>query len=60
MVAPLKTVVDYAERDATASRDIKPKLRYVTKALRGGAVDPRDVIVMMACHGGLCHVQKEV
>ena len=60
MVPPLKTVVDYAERDATASKDIKPKLRYVTKVLRDPLIDPRDVIVMMACHGGLCHVQKEI
>lgn len=60
MVAPLKTVVDYAERDATASKDIKPKLRYVAKVLRNPLLDPRDVIVMMACHGGLCHVQKEI
>jgi hypothetical protein len=31
MISPLKSVVDYAEGDATASKDIKPKLRYVTK-----------------------------
>ena len=59
MVSPLTTVVEYAENDATASKDIKPKLRYVTKALRT-LPDPRDVIIMMACHGGLCHVQKEI
>lgn len=51
MVAPLKTVVEYSEKDTTASKDIKPKLRYVTKALRNEAMDGRDVIAMISCHG---------
>ena len=60
MVSPLKTVVEYSENDKTASKDIKPKLRYVTKALRDPELDGRDVLCMLACHGGLCHVQKEI
>lgn len=51
MVSPLKTVVDYAETDKSASKDIQPKLRYVTKALRSDALDGRDVLCMLACHG---------
>lgn len=64
----LKTVLEYAENDVSASKDIKPKLRYVTKvlkdtvaaAVRTDSCDPREILILMACHGGLCNVQKEI
>jgi hypothetical protein len=61
MESSLNSVLNYAEDDATASKDIKPKLRYVTKVLlENKELDPRNVIIMLAVHGGVCHVQKEI
>jgi len=62
IVPKLKTVVEYAERDESAPADIKPKLRFVTKCLHEASaeLDARELIIMLACHGGLCHVQKQI
>ena len=61
MVAPLTSVLEYAETNETAAKDIKPKLRYVTKCLKNMPLeDAREVLCLLATHGGVCHVQKEI
>ncbi len=55
----LKSLVDYAESDIKAAPDVKIKLRYITRALRTNR-DAFGVIPMLATHGSVCNVMKEV
>lgn len=41
----------YAETDVKAAPDVKTKLRYVARAMRGNK-DAYGVVVMLATHGG--------
>lgn len=62
----LKALTDYAESDVEtmgagmkgkASPDIRAKLRFVTKEIRDKPA-ALGVVVMLANHGGVCHVMK--
>jgi hypothetical protein len=64
MVYALKALIEYSETNSMAAPDIKPKLRFITKSLRGDEKgfqeDRLGVIPMLAVHGSVCNVMKEV
>jgi hypothetical protein len=49
----------FKKKNMKASPDIRAKLRFVTKAIRSSPA-ALGVVVMLATHGGVCHVMKEV
>ncbi len=55
----IKALIAYCESNAKAAPDMKPKLRFITKALRKNP-DGLGVLVMLAAHSGVCNVQKEI
>lgn len=55
----LEAILKYAETSALAAPDIKSKMRFVALALRGNK-DAYGIVVMLATHGGVCNVMKEV
>jgi hypothetical protein len=57
----VRTIVSYCEEDAKASAHMKKKLRYVTKVCRDNpAIDAAGIWTLLAAHGSMCNVQKEV
>jgi len=56
----LQTVVDYCEKDPTAGAGIKNKLRSIAKILREDLDARPSILIMLAQHGGVCNVMKEV
>eukprot|EP01083_Nonionella_stella_P040969 111086_1 len=59
--SPLRTVVEYAENGEPV-RGTKNKLRFITFQLCSPdcEFDSAGLLVLLAYHGGVCHVQKEV
>lgn len=53
-------LINYAETDAKAAPDIKMKLRFVAKSVLDNPIQTMAVVVMLAVHGGVCNVMKEV
>jgi hypothetical protein len=56
----LDTVITYCESDATAGKGIKNKLRLVTKILKEDKEARSGILCMLAQHGNVCNVMKEV
>jgi hypothetical protein len=54
--------VEHAETSKNTTPGLKNKLRYVTKRIKEKAkdVDPAGIFVMLAAHGNMCNIQKEV
>lgn len=60
LAVPLTTVINYCENDPDAG-DLKNKLRFVTKSLLSDkTLDAATILVLLACHGNVCNVQKRV
>eukprot|EP00455_Lapot_gusevi_P047765 TRINITY_DN6510_c0_g1_i1.p1 TRINITY_DN6510_c0_g1~~TRINITY_DN6510_c0_g1_i1.p1 ORF type:complete len:454 (-),score=87.94 TRINITY_DN6510_c0_g1_i1:138-1499(-) len=63
MQTPLRTIIQYSECNSSASKGVKEKMRHVTKMLLDddeGAFDKVGILALLASHGGVCHVMKEV
>ena len=60
MARYLETVINYCETDATAGKGVKNKLRFVTKMLRDNKEARGGILCMLAQHGNVCNVMKEV
>ncbi len=63
LTPPLMALIQYAETNPLAAPDIKPKLRFITKSLRGDANGFQEerlgVLPLLATHGSVCNVMKE-
>jgi len=58
---PLKTIVDFCEGSHLATKGLKEKLRLVTKIMiENNDVDRANIFILLAAHGGVCNIQKEV
>eukprot|EP00455_Lapot_gusevi_P047771 TRINITY_DN6510_c0_g1_i3.p1 TRINITY_DN6510_c0_g1~~TRINITY_DN6510_c0_g1_i3.p1 ORF type:complete len:457 (-),score=105.33 TRINITY_DN6510_c0_g1_i3:65-1435(-) len=63
MKSPLQAIVNYSETNSSASKGVKEKMRHITKLLVDdveGTFDKVGIIALLASHGGVCHVMKEV
>eukprot|EP00455_Lapot_gusevi_P047774 TRINITY_DN6510_c0_g1_i6.p1 TRINITY_DN6510_c0_g1~~TRINITY_DN6510_c0_g1_i6.p1 ORF type:complete len:458 (-),score=107.65 TRINITY_DN6510_c0_g1_i6:65-1438(-) len=64
MQPPLKSIIEYVEEHADdGSKGVKEKLRHITKMLledEEGAFDKVGILALLASHGGVCNVMKEV
>jgi len=56
----LQLVVNYCETDPKAGKGIKEKMRAITKILQGNPEGRPGVLMLLAQHGGVCNVMKEV
>ena len=58
----LQLVATYSETNASAGPGIKNKLRMLTKILTDPArtLDPVQLLLTLASHGGVCNIMKEV
>jgi len=58
----LQLVATYSETNASAGPGIKNKLRMLTKVLTDPArtLDPVQLLLTLASHGGVCNIMKEV
>jgi len=59
--SPLQTIIEYCENSTS---DIKNRLRLVNQLLqqriKAENFDPTGILSLLAAHGGVCNVQKEV
>eukprot|EP01084_Bolivina_argentea_P079212 143719_1 len=60
----LKSVVDFAEGNASCSKHIRQKLRVITKLIvdkgKGKSGEYVHILLLLASHGNVCNVMKEV
>eukprot|EP01125_Pyxidicula_operculata_P021813 TRINITY_DN8662_c0_g1_i1.p1 TRINITY_DN8662_c0_g1~~TRINITY_DN8662_c0_g1_i1.p1 ORF type:complete len:338 (+),score=57.45 TRINITY_DN8662_c0_g1_i1:156-1169(+) len=58
---PIKTIIDYCESTTASTSDgLKHKLRLITDKLKNNEVNRVGILILLAAHGGMCNVQKEV
>ena len=58
----LKLVTDYSEESEKAGPGVKNKVRLITQVLTApdGKLEPTQLLLLLASHGGVCNVMKEV
>lgn len=60
MASPLQSIVDYCESSDKTSEGLKQKFRFVNEKIQKKEVDAVGLLILLAAHGGMCNVQKEV
>jgi hypothetical protein len=62
LAAPVGGLNEYCENDPKASPGIKNRLRIICQTIRNKNVelDRENLLIMLAAHGGVCNVQKEI
>mgnify|MGYP001146928074 CR=1 FL=1 len=60
MIPPLQALVDYCETSSQTSKGLKEKLRLVTKILKEDPSARNGILLLLAQHGNVCNVMKEV
>ena len=58
----LKLVTDYSEKSEKAGPGVKNKVRLITQVLTSpdGKLEPTQLLLLLASHGGVCNIMKEV